>query len=176
MTKLDWDIAEHNRILDEMQHRTEVENQAFGLMAEGKFLEAKELVETLDDSLLEFQEWPGEEESDNPETNVRDTRHTAKEATQAIMKLSRAAIKIRKTARKEDIHLKVKVKGNENVSEEELKEVQEEIAVAINKANRNRNKKISYKIVIQTPLSDGKALPEDYDMQQKKPSYRQKHL
>ena len=70
MTKLDWDIAEHNRILDEMQHRTEVENQAFGLMAEGKFLEAKELVETLDDSLLEFQEWPGEESVENDKKDV----------------------------------------------------------------------------------------------------------
>lgn len=170
MTKLDWLIYENHRILDEMQHRTEVEDKAFELMAQGKFEEAKELVETLDDSLLELREWPGEEESENPETNVRDIRHTAKGATQAIMKLARAAIKIRKTAQKKDIHLKVKVKGNENVSEEELKEVQKEIAVAINKANRNRNKKISYKIVIQTPLSDGKALPEDYDMRQKKHS------
>ena len=63
MKKIDWDIAEHNRILDEMQHRTEVENEAFDLMAQGKFAEAKELVETLDDSLLEFREWPGEEEN-----------------------------------------------------------------------------------------------------------------
>ena len=70
MTKLDWDIAEHNRILDEMQHRTEVENQAFGLMAEGKFLEAKELVETLDDSLLEFRAWPGEESVENDKKDV----------------------------------------------------------------------------------------------------------
>ena len=164
MKKVDWMLAENHRIMDEQQHRTEVENEAFELMAQGKFDEARELVEKLDDSLLEFREWPGEEESENPETNVRDVRHTEKEASQVIMALTRAAaisfepaIKIRKTARKKDIHLKVKVKGNENVSEEELKEIQKEIAVAINKANRNRNKKISYKIVIQTPLSDGKA-------------------
>lgn len=36
-------------------------------MAQGKFEEAKELVETLDDSLLELREWPGEEESDKTE-------------------------------------------------------------------------------------------------------------
>ena len=133
MTKLDWLIYENHRILDEMQHRTEVEDKAFELMAQGKSEEAKELTETLDDSLLELREWPGEEESESKE------------------------VKIRRTVRKKDIHLKVKVKGRKNVSEEELKAVQKEIAVAINKANRNRNKKISYKIIIQNLLSDEKA-------------------
>lgn len=147
MTKLDWNIAELNRILDEKQHRTEAEEQALKLMAEGKFVEATELLETLDDSLLEFREWPGEEESEKPETNIR---HTAKEAISSDPK-----IKIWKTAKKRDMHLKVKVKGNENVSKEELIEVQKEIAVAIRKINRNRNKRISYKIIIQAPLSDG---------------------
>lgn len=92
MKKVDWMIAENNRILDEMQHRTEVENEAFELMTQGKFDEARELVESLDDSLLEFREWPGEEESETQETNVRDIRHTAKEAEQAIMALARAGI------------------------------------------------------------------------------------
>lgn len=49
--------------MDEMKHRTEVENKAFELMAQGKFDEARELVETLDDSLFELREWPGEKEN-----------------------------------------------------------------------------------------------------------------
>lgn len=61
--KVDWMLAKNNRILDEMKHRTEVENKAFELMAQGKFDEARELVETLDDSLLELREWPGEKEN-----------------------------------------------------------------------------------------------------------------
>lgn len=65
--------------------------------------------------------------------------------------------RIWKSKQKKDIHLKVKIKGKEGVRKEELQEVQKEIAVAIKKANRNRNKKMSYKITIQTPLSDGKA-------------------
>lgn len=89
MKKVDWMIAENHRIMDEQQHRTEVENEAFELMAQGKFDEARELVETLDDSLLEFREWPGEEESEKPETNIRDVRHTVEEETKAIMELSR---------------------------------------------------------------------------------------
>lgn len=154
MKKIDWLIAENHRILDEMQHRTEVENEAFELTAQGKFEKARELVESLDDSLLELREWPGEEESENTETNTRDIRYSTQKASQAIAALTiptisfEPAIKLRKTARKKDIHLKVKVKGNENVSEEELKEIQKEIAVAINKENRNRNKKISYEIII----------------------------
>ncbi len=67
MKKVDWMLAENNRILDEMKHRTEVENKAFELMAQGKFDEARELVETLDDSLLELREWPGEKEKADDE-------------------------------------------------------------------------------------------------------------
>ena len=67
MKKVDWMIAENHRILDEMKHRTEVEDEAFELMAQGKFDEARELVETLDDSLLEFRKWPGEEEKTDDE-------------------------------------------------------------------------------------------------------------
>lgn len=130
-------------------------------MAQGKFDEARELVGSLDDYLLEFREYLGDEE--NKSNYMKESKRVN-------------IFKIRKTARKKDIHLKVKIKGKEGISKEELRGVQKEIAVAINKANRNRNKKISYKIIIQTPLSDGKALPEDYDTQQKKPSYRQKHL
>lgn len=63
MKKLDWMIQESHRRLDEMKHRTEVENKAAELMAEGKAQEALELIQTLDDSLLELREWPGEEES-----------------------------------------------------------------------------------------------------------------
>lgn len=62
MKKLDWMILESHRRLDEMQHRAEVENRAAMLMAEGKAEEALELIQTLDDSLLELREWPGEEE------------------------------------------------------------------------------------------------------------------
>lgn len=67
MNKIDWMIMENNRILDEQQHRMEVENEAFALIAQGKFEEARELVETLDDSLLEFREWPVEEEKADDE-------------------------------------------------------------------------------------------------------------
>lgn len=63
MKKVDWMIAENHRILDEMHHRTKVENEAFMLVAKGKLVEAKELVETLDDSLLAIREWPGEKEN-----------------------------------------------------------------------------------------------------------------
>lgn len=63
MKKVDWMIAENHRILDEMYHRTKVENEAFMLVAKGKLVEAKELVETLDDSLLAIREWPGEKEN-----------------------------------------------------------------------------------------------------------------
>lgn len=33
MKKVDWMIAENHRILDEMHHRTKVENEAFMLVA-----------------------------------------------------------------------------------------------------------------------------------------------
>lgn len=85
-------MREKHRIMKEMRHRIEVENKAFELVAQGRFNDAREIIETLDDSLLEFREWPGEEESENPETNVKDIRHTAKEAEQAIMALARAGI------------------------------------------------------------------------------------
>lgn len=67
MTKIDWMLKENDRILDEMEHRTEVENKAFKLMAQGKFDEARELVETLDDGLLKFREWPEERDKKKEE-------------------------------------------------------------------------------------------------------------
>lgn len=84
MTKIDWMLKENDRILDEMERRTEVENKAFKLMAQGKFDEARELVETLDDSLLEIREWPGEEESEYTGINVG---YTAKEATEKLKEM-----------------------------------------------------------------------------------------
>lgn len=63
-------MREKHRIMKEMRHRIEVENKAFELVAQGKFNDAREIIETLDNSLLEFRKWPGEEESEIQETNV----------------------------------------------------------------------------------------------------------
>ena len=52
--KLDKMMADMNARLDEMERRTQVEEEAYVLVSLGKYEEAIKLMNTLDDSLLEL--------------------------------------------------------------------------------------------------------------------------
>lgn len=51
MSKYEQKIKEIKDLQEEYDRRSEIEAEAFALMAEGKFEEAKELLDTLDDEI-----------------------------------------------------------------------------------------------------------------------------
>ena len=60
MKKIDRKIEEIRRMQEELDHRTQVEEEAVRLISECRFEEAIALLDTLDDALLQ-QEKEGEE-------------------------------------------------------------------------------------------------------------------
>lgn len=60
MKKIDRKIEEIRRMQEELDHRTQVEEEAVRLISEYRFEEAIALLDTLDDALLQ-QEKEGEE-------------------------------------------------------------------------------------------------------------------
>lgn len=68
LDRLDKKIARTKELQKELDHRKEVEDKVFALLAEGKFKEAQELLDTLDDKqalgmLKECVEEYGEEQT-----------------------------------------------------------------------------------------------------------------
>ena len=64
MKKIDRKIEEIRRMQEELDHRTQVEEEAVRLISEYRFEEAIALLDTLDDALLQ-QEKEGEEKKIN---------------------------------------------------------------------------------------------------------------